>query len=206
MTAVGHAHGPSCSGRAATSTMQLARSASRRDEQLIQHGEPRTRQICPVTRGRHAAAVRRRRLHAHASAAVATAVTLAMTHGVNRNDKKKSCVARKRWYYSRAKAMVLYMSLMLVRVLSHHIVSFRLVGLQGSWTALLALLVSASLALIQSVLYGGDLAGLLECSSRSEIEREREICCRWYRIKIRVPSLVRGRRHRCQIQVRSSFR
>jgi hypothetical protein len=102
--------------------------------------------------------------------------------------------------------MVLYMSLMLVRVLSHHIVSFRLVGLQGSWTALLALLVSASLALIQSVLYGGDLAGLLECSSRSEIEREREICCRWYRIKIRVPSLVRGRRHRCQIQVRSSFR
>lgn len=110
MTAVGHAHGPSCSGRAATSTMQLARSASRRDEQLIQHGEPRTRQICPVTRGRHAAAVRRRRLHAHASAAVATAVTLAMTHGVNPAamiKKKKAASresggiirARKQWYY-----------------------------------------------------------------------------------------------------------
>lgn len=54
-----------------------------------------------MSRGRHAAAVRRRRLHAHASAAVATAVTLAMTHGVN-----PAAMIKKK--LRRAKAVVLF--------------------------------------------------------------------------------------------------
>jgi hypothetical protein len=99
---------PSCSGRAASLRLVQCDWPVREPPRRTTDTARRAEDEADLSRGRHAAAVRRRRLHAHASAAVATAVTLAMTHGVNRNDKKKKAAsresggiirARKQWYY-----------------------------------------------------------------------------------------------------------